>query len=106
MGIYQALICATIRHSSYEYTEPAVNVIVINSSKAKPLEILRKLHDVKIYAITTSKYKNLYIQGEEVEVVDDYTDYSTVIAASRRIMQRAEIHAVLAPTESTVPLGG
>jgi hypothetical protein len=81
-------------------------VLLINSDRLEPLEILAADPDVQLCAIVKPKYAHLYRDRAEVRCVSDVAQAGEVVNAAQSLAGPKPFDAVVTPLERSIISGG
>lgn len=82
------------------------NVLLVNSSCGIAARLLQERPDIRLSVLTMEKYRHLYDDRTDVEVVDSVADLTQVRLAALRVRERNPFDHVVSPSEWSIQAGG
>jgi hypothetical protein len=82
------------------------NVVLINSDKMEPIQLLKNDPTIKLSVLTKPKYASLYQDWAEVWMIDDVANFTQARDACRDILRHHSIDAIVTPYERCLLTGG
>lgn len=82
------------------------HILLINSDKMEPINILSRRQDIAVSVITKSKYAPLYDQSWSTYSISDLANITEASLAAIRIQKEKSIDAIVCPLERSLLTGG